>query len=117
MAPGASRYAFREAPGPNGELPTTPFMAKDGWYVEFEQPIGRYVELIARWDGLHRIGNVTPTSPLDVDAGMMRWTLGSQFSIMRNFRVKASVELYNLWGVRNAPDLAFAAHLSTVMSF
>lgn len=51
---------------------------RDGFYVEAEQPIGR-VELIARWDGLRRRGNVAATSRLRSESAVLRkgWKEGA----------------------------------------
>lgn len=70
-----------------------------------------------RWDGLRRIGNVPNGSPLDFDAGISRWTLGANFVVERGFRIKASMEHWTFWGLRNAPDRALSLHLSAVATF
>jgi hypothetical protein len=103
-------------PNGGGLVSTLP-MVKDGWYVELEQPVNRYVDLVLRWDGLHRRGNVQPGSPLDFEAGISRWTAGANFVVYRGFRVKASVEHYYFWGLRNELPQAVGFHLSAVATF
>jgi hypothetical protein len=98
------------------------FMVKDGWYVELDGPIHRRVELVARWDGIRRIGNVPLGAPLDFNAGMMRATLGANFIIARGYRVKSSVEYWRTWGVRTeqgspVPEHGLGLHLAVVATF
>lgn len=100
----------------------TLFMVKDGWYVEMDGPINRRVELVARWDGIRRIGNSPVGVPLDFNAGMMRGTLGANFIIARGYRVKASAEYWRIWGVRNdagnrVPENGLGLHLGVVATF
>jgi len=82
---------FKYGPGPDGEFDD--FFVKDGFYVEAEVPLSR-VELVARWDGLRRIGNVLASSQLSSDASLLRYTAGAavRFGALR---VKSSVELYD----------------------
>jgi hypothetical protein len=100
----------------------TLFSVKDGWYVEVDGPLNRRVELVGRWDGIRRIGNVPVGVPLDFNAGMMRGTLGANFIIARGYRVKSSVEYWRIWGVRNdqganVPENGLGLHLSVVATF
>jgi hypothetical protein len=66
---------------------------KHGYYVEGEVPIGR-VDLIARWDGLWRIGDVLVSSPLAHDARVTRYTAAMAVRLTSNVRLKASGEYY-----------------------
>jgi len=100
----------------------TLFSVKDGWYVEVDAPVNRRVELVGRWDGIRRIGNVPVGVPLDFNAGMMRGTVGANFIIARGYRVKSSVEYWRIWGVRNdqgspVPENGLGLHLSVVATF
>jgi hypothetical protein len=90
---------------------------RDGWYIELEHPLNRIVDVVLRWDGLHRIGNVAPGSPLDFDAGISRWTVGANFVVYRGYRIKASAEHYYFWGLRNEPAMAVGFHLAAVATF
>lgn len=100
-----------------GQLPDRLAQTRDGWYVEVEQPITRNVDILARWDGLRRIGNTRTGSPLDGDAGISRWTLGTHITVHRGYRIKAAVEHYTYWGLRNGPGSEVAAHLGVVATF
>jgi hypothetical protein len=112
-----SRFEGYIPPTMNGMLPASLLMTKDGWYAEIEQPLNQLVDVVLRWDGLHRVGNVAPGSPIDFDAGISRWTLGANFTVRRGYRVKASVEHYYFWGLRSAPPMALGFHLAAVATF
>jgi len=117
MAVGSQDRFEQPIPLVGGQLPTGLAQTRDGWYVEVEQPITRNVDAILRWDGLRRVGNVRTGSPLDSDAGISRWTLGTHITVARGYRIKAAVEHYSYWGLRNAPSAEFAAHLGVVATF
>jgi hypothetical protein len=100
----------------------TLFMVKDGFYVEVDGPVNRRVELVGRFDGIRRIGNVPVGVPLDFNAGMLRGTLGANFIIARGYRVKSSVEYWRVWGVRSdlgnpVPENGLGLHLGVVATF
>ena len=86
----AARWKY--GPGPDGTYAS--YFVKDGFYVEAEVPIDR-VDLIARWDGLRRKGNVVATSPLTSRAAMYRYTAAAAVRI-ETVRLKGSIELYDL---------------------
>jgi hypothetical protein len=112
-----SRFQFT-LPQRDGMIVDPLFFVKDGWYVELEQPLTRAVEVVLRWDGLRRIGNVEPGSALDFDAGISRVTLGANFIVHRGYRIKAQVQHWYFWGVNNGTtDQAVTAHLSVVATF
>jgi hypothetical protein len=100
-----------------GTIPENIAQVRDGWYVEVEHPVLRNLDVILRWDGLRRRGNTQPNSPLDFNAGISRWTLGANFVVERGLRLKASVEHYSYWGLRNGATWDLAAHLGAVASF
>jgi hypothetical protein len=87
----ASRFKY----GPSEDGRFDDFFLKEGFYSELELPIGDAVELIARWDGLRRIGNVLATSPLRSDSAILRYTAAIAYRLDMGLRVKASVELYD----------------------
>lgn len=92
MALGADPAArFKYGPGADGRFDD--FFVKDGFYLEAEVPLSR-VELVARWDGLRRNGNVLASSPLSADTSMLRYTAGAAVRFGA-IRVKGSVELYD----------------------
>ncbi len=83
---------FRYGPGMDGTF--DPYFLKEGFYTELEVPVGR-VDLVARWDGLRRRGNVVRTSELRSDTGLLRYTLGATFQIRDALRLKLSGEFYD----------------------
>ncbi len=112
-----SRFEYAVLPDANGALPERVFQVRDGWYIEVEQPVSRTVDLILRWDGMRRWGNTAPGSPLDFSAGVSRWTLGTQWSVFRGYRIKASAQHYQWWGLRNGNAQDWAFHLGAVATF
>ncbi len=82
---------FKYGPGADGRFDD--FFVKDGFYVEAEVPVSR-VDLIARWDGLRRVGNVLASSQLTSDTSLYRYTAGAAVRF-GTIRVKSSVELYD----------------------
>jgi hypothetical protein len=82
---------FKYGPGPDGMYDTA--FHKHGYYVEGELPLGR-VDLIARWDGLVRVGNVLADSPLAHMSTITRYTGGFAVRLASNIRLKASAEYY-----------------------
>ncbi|HEY6036550.1 MAG TPA: hypothetical protein VIV58_19865, partial [Kofleriaceae bacterium] len=87
-------------------------LLKDGFYAEAEAPFGR-VDLIARWDGLRRWGNVLATSELRESSILLRYTAAAAIRIASGVRIKASVEEYDF---SDLPD-ELAVHLGVVGSF
>jgi hypothetical protein len=86
----ASRFKY--GPGPDGQF--ADYFTKDGFYVEAEVPVPR-VDLIARWDGLRRRGNVLATSDLSSRSTLYRYTLAAAVRVESEIRIKASAELYD----------------------
>lgn len=124
-SPGRFLYDL-PANNPDGSPMLPLFNAKDGWYVELEQPINRRLELVFRWDGLHRAGNVLNGSELQSDAGISRLTAGANIIIERGYRFKVNVEHWLFWGFREnqGPSVfvfgvpqALSAHVSAVAVF
>ncbi|MDX2088853.1 MAG: hypothetical protein SFX73_13430 [Kofleriaceae bacterium] len=85
---------------------------KDGFYVELEHPLGR-LDLIARWDGLRRFGNVLVGSPLRSESILLRYTGGAAIRIGDSMRIKTSVERYDFSDL----DDQIAVHLGLVGTF
>lgn len=111
------RFAFEVPTLADGTLPERIFSIKEGWYIELEQPISRRVELMLRWDGLRRLGNVSPNNALEFDAGISRWTIGANYLFERAYRIKLSIEHYQYWGLRSGVTQDLAAHLGAVATF
>lgn len=95
--------------------PSDDFTIKHGGYVELEQPLVRDLDVIARVDGMYRVGNFpvipigqtpptdgsTPTTPLKRHSWVGRFTLGTSWAVERGFRLKLSGEL---WEFSDADD-------------
>jgi len=110
--------AFRNEIAPAGSpAPDRLFHVRDGWYVEVEHPLLRNLDVMLRWDGMRRIGNVPTTLPLESAAAVSRWSLGAQVTVLRGWRVKTSLQHYTWTGLRNGVDQEFAAHLGVVATF
>lgn len=110
MALGASpETRFRYGPGRDGRFDD--FFLKDGFYVEAEVPLGP-IDLLARWDGLRRVGNTLVSSPLTDDTSVLRYTAGLAARI-DTFRLKASVEGYDFEEL----DDELAMHLGVATPF
>ncbi|HTM22517.1 MAG TPA: hypothetical protein VL172_18475 [Kofleriaceae bacterium] len=83
---------FRYGPDPSGHYDD--FFLKDGFYTELEVPAGA-VDLVARFDGMRRLGNVPVTSLLRAESLVVRYTLAAAFRLRQSLRLKTSAELYD----------------------
>ena len=94
------------------------FFAKHGAYLELEQPVSARVGLLARVDGLYRVGNVATVSELSYRSSVSRFTLGTTIAVERGLRVKASTELWKFSDDdAGGRSVAVGMHLSAVGSF
>jgi len=84
---------FKYGPGKSGKFDR--YMIKDGFYVEGLVPVWPRVELVGRFDGLRRMGNVAVTSPLRKTSGVLRYTLGVDLTLGHGVRLKLSGEYYD----------------------
>lgn len=87
--PGAK---FRYGPGADGEFDD--FFAKHGFYIEAERRLGK-LDLVGRFDGMRRAGNVVNTSQLRSLSTVLRSTAALSYRIHGPLRIKASVEFYD----------------------
>lgn len=87
----ASRFQF----GPRADGTFDPDVLKEGWYVEAEVPATDRIDVVARWDGLRRRGNVLRTSELLSDSALVRYTLGGSIRMYKGTRLKVSGEFYD----------------------
>lgn len=109
---------FRNELTPPGVSPSDRiFHVRDGWYIEVEHPLLRNLDVMLRWDGMRRLGNVPTVLPLDTAAAVSRWTLGTQVTVFRGWRVKTSLQHYTWSGLRNGIEQEFAMHLGVVATF
>jgi hypothetical protein len=71
------------------------FSMKHGAYVEVEQGLTSELDLVARVDGMLRVGNVAAGSELTNRSAVLRYTLGTAYAIERGLRIKFSTELWD----------------------
>lgn len=83
---------FRYGPGEDGQFDD--FFIKHGFYIEAERPFGK-LDVVARFDGLRRAGNVVNTSPLRSVSTVLRYTGALSYRIHGPLRIKSSVEVYD----------------------
>ncbi|HUQ02705.1 MAG TPA: hypothetical protein VM261_09435 [Kofleriaceae bacterium] len=83
---------FRYGPGSDGEF--DPYVLREGFYNELEVPVGR-VDLVARWDGLRRRGNVVQTSSMRSESAVLRYTAGFSVALRESLRLKVTGERYD----------------------
>lgn len=84
---------FKYGPGRNGRFDR--YAVKDGFYVEGLIPVLPRLELVARFDGLRRLGNVAVTSPLRKTSAVLRYTFGADVTIGHGVRLKLAGEYYD----------------------
>jgi hypothetical protein len=94
--------------GPRADGTYYPYFDKEGMYVELEAPIVNRVDAVLRWDGLHRVGNVSRGSALTDDAGVLRYTAGLTIAIYRGLRIKLNGEYYDFRDFKNEIALHFS---------
>ncbi len=82
---------FRYGPGMTG---FDPYFVKEGFYTELEVPMGRF-DVVARWDGMRRRGNVINTSTMRADSAVLRYTAGASYAVREALRLKLSGEFYD----------------------
>jgi len=68
---------------------------KDGFYVEATTPLIDRIELVGRFDGLRRTGNVLINSPLRYRSAVLRYTAGINIVFDASVRLKLSGEFYD----------------------
>ena len=83
---------FRYGPGKNGYDDA---FLKDGFYIQTDFIVSERVELVARFDGLRRLGNVVINSPLRKRSSILRYTAGLNLVLDGSVRIKISGEYYD----------------------
>jgi hypothetical protein len=84
---------FRYGPGEDGEY--DPYFLKDGFYIESNLPLFTRLELVGRFDGLRRRGNVLANSALRANSAVLRYTGGINIVFDGSVRLKLSGEYYD----------------------
>ncbi len=71
-----------------------PFFVKDGFYAELEHPLGKYLNVVYRYEELKRSGSPLPGAPAEMsaDSRFVRYTGGVVLTPAQNVFVKASWE-------------------------
>jgi hypothetical protein len=83
---------FRYGPGQDGTFDE--YFLKHGFYAELEQQFGD-IELVGRFDGMYRQGNVVATSPLRSKSALLRYTVAAAYRLPGGLRLKTSAEHYD----------------------
>jgi hypothetical protein len=86
--------AMRFRYGPDAKGHFDDFSVKEGWYAELEVPVGRF-DLVGRWDGLRRRGNVLASSTLRSESILLRSTAAVSYRLHGALRLKFSGEIYD----------------------
>jgi hypothetical protein len=102
---------FRYGPGPSGDY--DPYFVKDGFYASTDLAVLRWLELVARVDGMRRLGNVPVGSELRSTSAVLRYTGGVNFVLPAYFRIKLSGEFYDFSDFGDE----VAVHLGVVGAF
>lgn len=107
-----SRFKYSIAPE-HGD-----FFVKHGAFLELGRPLSSRISVLARADGLYRVGNVAKESALLRRSSVGRFTLGATFAVERGLKLKASTELWD-FSDRDAAGRAQAVgfHLAAVGLF
>jgi hypothetical protein len=91
---------------------------KHGAYLEVERMVTESLTLVARADGLYRVGNVEQGKTLGTRAAVFRYTGGATLAVIPGWRIKASGEL---WSFTNDPpkqsQFELGLHLALVGTF
>lgn len=92
-----------------------PFVDKSGFYLEVEHPLGSYLLVVYRLDGLRRAGAPLPQSDsaLTPDSSILRYTQGLQVLVTDALFVKLG---YEYWWLSDLPAF-HAFHLGAGGSF
>lgn len=88
LDPSATGYPFALA---------DPYFTKDGFYAEVEHPLGKYLNVVYRYEELRRTGSPLPGAPSDMsaDSRFTRYTGGVVLTPAQNVFVKASWEYWD----------------------
>lgn len=89
------------------------FFIKEGFYAEVEYPITEIIEVLYRFDGMRRLGNVPATSSLRSESAILRHTLGGNILVGRGLRLKLTAELWDFSDFRDE----VAIHTGVVANF
>ena len=94
------------------------YFLKHGGYAEVEFPVTRDLDMIGRFDFLYRTGNVLTTSELKARSAVVRYTLGTAYTLERGYRVKLSGETYSFSDEGpTGHHVALSGHVGVVGTF
>jgi hypothetical protein len=93
-------------------------IGKHGAYLEVVGPATRWLDVVARVDGMHRRGNNLATSTVGTRAAIVRYSLGTVISLAEGWRVKSSAEVWTFYErLGGHPDTELGLHLAAVGTF
>jgi hypothetical protein len=74
-----------------------PFFVKEGFYAELEHPLGKYLNVVYRYEELARQGTPLPGAPVEMraDSRFVRYTGGVAVTPAQNLVVKLSWEYWD----------------------
>jgi hypothetical protein len=74
-----------------------PYFTKEGFYAEAEHPLGKYLNVVYRYEELRRVGSPLPGAPAELSANsrFTRYTGGLVVTPASNVFVKASWEYWD----------------------
>jgi hypothetical protein len=101
--------AARLAHGPRADGTYDDSLTHQGFYAEATVPLGD-IDVIGRWDGLHRAGNALAGSRLSPTSRVLRYTAGLAWRLIDDLRLKTSIEAYDFTDF----DDELALHLGLV---
>lgn len=87
-------------------------LLKKGFYLQAESPLGRYLTLVGRFDGLLREGDPLGTAN-DQSSGVVRWTLGVNVSPTVDYSFRLG---YEYWRFTDFRDVS-VVHLGAVVAY
>ncbi len=92
-----------------------PWVDKSGWYAELEHPLGRFTNVVYRYDQLERRGVPLPGSAAGMtpDSRLERWTAGAMITPASSFYLKLS---YEFWMPSDHPEF-HSVHLGVGGAF
>lgn len=103
-------------------LRTSNAVFKQGAYAELEVPLASAVDLLGRFDFLHRTGNVPvdpneDETPLSYRSWVLRYTLGASYAFERAFRMKLSTEFWQFSDEEDERTTRVGMHLAFVGTY
>ncbi|MCG8555993.1 MAG: hypothetical protein MJD61_12010 [Proteobacteria bacterium] len=106
-----NRFAYLPVKKNGGDFWSSYFL-KDGFYAQANMEVTPRLELVARFDGIRRLGNVLATSPLRKDSLVLRYTPAVNVVFDHTLRLKLQGEFYDFSDFKD--EIAVSAALVSV---